>query len=142
MLQFAILNKIVSATEAEVQVLRGTSCGDNCGNCQLCKTSKKINIIVKNEIGALPGDKVEIESKTSEILGIAALVYITPLVAMLAAFFIASAFTSVEIIKIAAGFAALFIVGIALIFYGRHKSKKPVSYKIVRVIEPEEDAKI
>ncbi len=142
MRQYAILNRIVSANEAEVEVLRGTSCGDSCGNCQLCKINNKISITVKNEMGALPGNKVEIESKTSEILSIAAFVYITPLVAMLVAFFIASAFTSVELIKIAAGFAALILSGIVIVFYGKQKSKKPVSYKIVRIIEAEDDADI
>lgn len=142
MRQFALLNRIVSANEAEVQVLRGTSCGDSCGNCQLCKTNNKINIIVKNELGAVPGNKVELESKTSEILGIAMFVYITPLVAMLAAFFIASAFTNVELIKIAAGFAALILAGIVIVFYGKRKSKNPVSYRIVRIIETEDDANI
>lgn len=142
MRQYAILNRIVSANEAEVEVLRGTSCGDSCGNCQLCKINNKISITVKNEMGALPGNKVEIESKTSEILSIAAFVYITPLVAMLVAFFIVSAFTPVELIKIAAGFAALILSGIVIVFYGKQKSKKPVSYKIVRIIEAEDDADI
>ena len=142
MRQFAIINRIVSADEAEVQVLRGTSCGDSCGNCRLCDTDKKINITVKNEMGALPGNKVEIESKTSEILRIALFVYITPLIAMLAAFFIASAFTAVELIRIAAGFAALILSGVVIAFYGKQKSKKPVSYKIVRIIEAEEDASV
>ncbi len=142
MRQYAIINRIISANEVEVEVLRGTSCGDSCGNCQLCKTNNKINIVVKNEMGALPGNKVEIESKTSEILSIAVFVYITPLVAMLAAYFIASAFTTVELIKIAAGFAALILVGIVIVFYGKQKSKKPVSYKIVRIIETEDDADI
>lgn len=137
MRQFAILNKIVSSDEAEVQVLRGTSCGDSCGNCQLCKTNKKMSLIVKNEIGAMPGDRVEIESKTSEILGIALFVYITPLIAMLAAFFLASAFTELELIRIAAGFAALFLSGIMIAFYGKLRSKKPVSYKIVSIVETE-----
>lgn len=142
MRQFAIINRIVSADEAEVRVLRGTSCGDSCGNCRLCNTDKKINIIVKNETGALPGNKVEIESKTSEVLGIALFVYITPLIAMLAAFFIASIFTTVELIRIAAGFAALVLAGVVIVIYGKEKSKKPISYKIVRIIEAEEDTSI
>ena len=61
---------------------------------------------------------------------------------MLTAFFIASIFTTVELIRIAAGFAALVLAGVVIVFYGKEKSKKPISYKIVRIIEAEEDTSI
>ena len=74
MTQYAIIKKLTGPEKAEVEVLRGTACGDDCGSCEVCHYAPKIRVEARNAIGAAVGDKVEIETATSRVLGAAVLV--------------------------------------------------------------------
>ena len=47
---------------AEVLVARGTSCGEHCGSCSVCKYVGEIHTYAKNKIHAAAGDKVVISA--------------------------------------------------------------------------------
>ncbi len=69
---------------AVVNIKRRSACG-SCKACEMGKTGKdEINISVKNELGAVVGDDVRIEMQTPDILMAAFLVYMIPLLALLA----------------------------------------------------------
>ena len=55
MTQFAIIKKLTAPDKAEVEVLRGTACGDDCGSCEVCHYASKIRVEAKNEIVAQLG---------------------------------------------------------------------------------------
>ena len=80
MTQFAIIKKLTAPDKAEVEVLRGTACGDDCGSCEVCHYASKIRVEARNDVGAQLGDRVEIEARTSRVLGAAVLVYVVPFV--------------------------------------------------------------
>ena len=42
MTQFAIIKKLKGPDKAEVEVLRGTACGDDCESCGVCHYASKI----------------------------------------------------------------------------------------------------
>ena len=75
MTQDAVVTKLVSRHVAEVEVERGTACGGTCESCEACVFQNRIRAEAVNKVSALPGQKVVIESKTSDVLGAAALLY-------------------------------------------------------------------
>ena len=68
---------------AEVLVLRGSMCGDSCSNCGMCE-NKGTKITVENSVGAQEGDRVELGVSTSKGLKAAALVYLIPILILIA----------------------------------------------------------
>ncbi len=68
---------------AEVLVMRGSMCGDSCSNCGMCE-NKGTKIIAENLVGAQKGDSVELGVSTSKGLKAAALVYMIPVVILIA----------------------------------------------------------
>lgn len=76
MTQDAVVTKLVSRHVAEVEVERGTACGGTCESCEACVFQNRIRAEAVNKVSALPGQKVVIESKTSDVLGAAALLYL------------------------------------------------------------------
>lgn len=134
MTQFAIIKKIIGPEKAEVEVLRGTACGDDCGSCEVCHYASKIRVEVQNHIGAQLGDRVEIETRTSRILGAAVVVYIVPFILFFIGYAIAASFSLSEGYSILVSFA-FFVVGLLIaVIYGRTHKRAPITYEITSVI--------
>ena len=57
MTQFAVIKKLTAPDRAEVEVLRGTACGDSCESCGVCHYASKIRVEAANDIGAELGDR-------------------------------------------------------------------------------------
>ena len=137
MTQFAVIKKLTSPTKAEVEVLRGTACGDSCESCGVCHYASKIRVEAKNEVGAQLGDRVEIEATTSRILGAAVLVYVVPFVLFFIGYAIAAMLEFSEGMCMLLSFAA-FAAGMGVVvLVGRSHRKNPITYNITRIIEHE-----
>ena len=67
---------------AEVELGMHLEC-KRCGACMVALSSKERKLKVLNEIGALVGQKVEIEVKPKVAIGAAFLVFVLPVLAML-----------------------------------------------------------
>ena len=80
MTQDAIVYRRLSEDMAEVVVTRATACGGNCGSCEACMFQSELKTPARNLIGAKPGQRVVIESKSSKIYGAILLVYVLPLI--------------------------------------------------------------
>lgn len=91
MTQDAIVFKCLNADMAEVVVTRATACGSNCASCEACVFQNELKTVARNLIGARPGQKVRIESKSSRVYGAILLVYIVPILLAVAACFSAYA---------------------------------------------------
>ena len=91
MTQDAIVRQVFDDGMAEVVVPRSTACGSNCGNCESCIFQSELCTRAKNLIGAKPGQRVVIESKSSKIYKATLLVYILPIVLVVAGYLIAAA---------------------------------------------------
>ena len=115
MTQDAVVTKLVSRHVAEVEVERGTACGGTCESCEACVFQNRIRAEAVNKVSALPGQKVVIESKTSDVLGAAALLYLVPFVLL---------------------FLGFFALGVAFnVIYQRKKKASPITFEIIQIRE-------
>jgi sigma-E factor negative regulatory protein RseC len=123
MTQTAIVTNVFSNGMALVRVERTSACGGNCAHCGACKYQNKITTQARNRISAKVGDKVIIQSSTSQIIRAAALVYFLPLITFFAGCFGAMALSLGEGWTILAGFLGL-AVGLALVYW-INRSRRP-----------------
>lgn len=136
MTQDAVVTRVLPNNMAEVVVSRGTACGSNCGNCESCAFQNEIKTIAKNTVNATQGEKVVIETLSSDIFGAAFMLYIVPFIAFFIAYAVAYSFglgdTACMIIS-----AAAFVLCIAaVIIYQRIKrSSKPIKFEIIQLRE-------
>lgn len=103
-----------------VELRRESACGGNCHSCGGCASPNE-TIVAKavNSIGANPGDMVVVETDRNVIFGIAALVYILPVVLLILGYILGQLLSSHPLVPGAAS-ALAFALGVAsVIFYGR-----------------------
>lgn len=135
MTQDAIVIKSFENGLAEVLVARGTSCGEHCGSCSVCKYVGEIHTYAKNLIHAQPGDKVVIESKTSEVLGAAFMIYIIPMAIMVLAYMAAAAMGAGESVSVPVAFIAFAVsMGLVTLYQRARTKKKEIELHIVSYI--------
>lgn len=135
MTQDAVVTKLIDKRTAEVEVERGTACGGNCGSCEACVFQNKIRTTARNRISALPGQKVVIETKTSDILGAAALLYLVPFVLLFIGYAIGAALSFGQGGCILVG-VVFFALGVALnVLLQRRKNKTPITFEIIQIRE-------
>ena len=134
MTPFAIIKKLTAPDQAEVEVLRGTACGDDCGSCEVCHYASKIRVEARNDVGAQLGDRVEIEARTSRVLGAAVLVYVVPFVLFFIGYAVAAALNFSEGLSMVMSFAAFAVGMVIVVIVGRRHRKNPITYNITRVV--------
>ena len=132
MTQDAIVFKCLNDKTAEVVVTRTTACGSNCGNCESCIFQSELKTAARNLIGAKPGQRVVIESKSSRIYSAALLTYILPLVLALAGYFIGYSMSASEGICVICSFIGIAVGAAVLVMSQRlNKNKKPITFDII-----------
>ncbi len=135
MTQFAIVKRLSAPDKAEVEVMRGTACGDECGSCQVCKYTSQILVSAENPIAAQVGDRVEKETASSRILGAAALVYLVPFALFFIGYAISAYLGMTQTGSVVMSFA-FFAAGMLMaVLVGRRGAKKPITYEITRILD-------
>ena len=114
MTQNAIVTKLLPDGYALVSVQRESACGGNCASCGGCASPQVLTVRAKNGACAAIGDRVVIESRSSQILRAAALVYLLPLVLLFLGYFLASALHVTESLCILSALAGL-VLGLGLV---------------------------
>ena len=135
MTQNATVIRLIDRRTAEVEVERGTACGGNCGACEACVFQNTIRATAANLVSALPGQQVVIESKTSQVLGAAMLLYLVPFILLFIGYAVGAALGLAEggCILVAALFFAL---GVACnVIYQRRKKSSGITFDIISVRE-------
>ena len=119
---------------AEVFVQRESACSGECHKCSGCGAAKQqVFVRARNAIGARPGDKVIVSSDDRQILPAMLVVYILPLVLLLAGYFAGLGLGVMPGITAAAGFGLGIIL---MILYNRHvQRKRPVTFVITAYAE-------
>ena len=120
MTQIATVERIVDANHAIISVPRKSACGHDCEECAGCGVSgAAVSAKARNPIGAIPGQKVVVESSTKKMLGIVGFVYTIPVVLFILGYLV-MAFTTTSV-PLQYGVAiAGFFAGIALaVLYDR-----------------------
>ena len=132
MTQDAIVRQVFDDGMAEVVVTRSTACGSNCGNCESCIFQSELCTRAKNLIGAKPGQRVVIESKSSKIYKATLLVYILPIVLVVAGYLIAAA---AEGLCIVSSFIGLALGAAITVVSQKHKKDKDkITFDIIQFI--------
>ena len=119
MTQIATVERIINSDYAEISVPRKSACGHDCEECAGCGVSgAAVHARARNPVGARPGQKVVVQSDTQKMLGIVALVYLTPVVLFFLGYFGSVMVSSMAVRYTAA--AAGFVLGIVIaILYDR-----------------------
>jgi len=135
MTQIATVERIIDNSHVEISVPRKSACGHDCEECAGCGVSgASVHARASNPIGAIPGQKVVVESSTGKMLRIVVLVYLIPVVLFLAGYLIPALLgTSVGVQYTLAGLG--FVVGILFaIFYDRRlRERGGLSFTIVKL---------
>lgn len=136
MTQDAIVYKCLNDGMAEVVVTRATACGSNCGNCEACVFQNELKTVARNLIGARPGQRVRIESKSSRVYGAILLVYIVPIALAVLGCFSAYAAGASEGICVLCTFAG-FLLGAAITVLSQKRKKggSSITFDIVEFQE-------
>ncbi|MDY3618120.1 SoxR reducing system RseC family protein [Agathobaculum sp.] len=134
MTQQAKVKKLMDNDLAEVEVVRQGACMHDCAKCGGCDTmvGQTITVTAKNAAGARTGDRVMIEGETRQLLSIAVLVYLLPLVLFFVGFACGSLAHLGEGLSALAG-GVLFVIGVlAAMQYSRTaKARSAVTYRII-----------
>lgn len=118
---------------AQIRIKRASACGENCSSCKGGCVPTEILVKAKNHIGAKKGDIVAIEMESKKVLGAAALVYIIPLIFLIAGYILGEYLTKNENWGILIGVAATFFVYLIIIAVDR-KMKNKFDINIVKII--------
>lgn len=132
MTQDAIVFKCLNDAEAEVVVTRSTACGANCGSCEACVFQNELKTVARNRIGAKPGQRVLIESKSSRVYGAIMLVYIVPIVLAVIGCFTAYGLGASEGICVLCTFLGFVLGAVITVMTQRlRRNKNPITFDIV-----------
>lgn len=119
---------------AQVEMERTSACA-RCGICLQSSENKSI-LSVKDFLGARPGDEVEVLIEGKEVLKAAFLVYLFPLVGLVAGYFLGRTVFGTEGAGIL--FAGIGFLGALSFLYQydkRLKSQKRGEAKIIRIVK-------
>ena len=135
MTQYAIVRRLPSVETAEVEIMRGTACGDSCGSCEVCKYNAKITVEAKNDLYAQVGDSVEIETRSSQVLGAAVLVYVVPFILFFIGYAIAGTLNMGQGASILLSFL-FFAVGMLIaVLVAKARRNSPIVYEITKILD-------
>lgn len=135
MTQTGVVVRIIDDKTAEVSVERETACGGNCGACGgTCVFRNQLTAVVFNKATASLGDKVVIESRTSRIIGAAALVYILPVLTLLAGYMASALAGASESVSVLASVLSLGFGMLISVLVSRRKRAKKISFEIISIL--------
>lgn len=91
MTQIATVEEVLDGGRVLIAVARQTACGHDCETCAGCGAQAgTVRTVAQDGVGVAVGDKVEVTSDNRRIIGVAALVYLLPIVTFLLGYGIGS----------------------------------------------------
>lgn len=131
MTQIATVTAVPRPGIAVVSVARQTACGHDCEHCAGCGAQGgTVTVQAKTEIAVSPGDQVELFSG-KQVLGIAALVYLAPVVLFLLGYFLSGPLT--EGLRYLCGGAGFVLgIGLAVLADRQARRRSAVTFTITR----------
>ena len=134
MTQIATVERLLAGDYAVISVPRKSACGHVCEECAGCGvTGAAVQARAANPIGAKPGQKVVVQSDTQKMLGIVALVYLTPVVLFLVGYFATIAVASAPIRYLFGGIGFVLGILIAVAYDRRLRRQGGLRFTIVRL---------
>ena len=135
MTQQGTIKKLLPDGMAEIEVTRRSACGHDCAKCGGCGglETQTLYVTARNRAKADVGERVLIEGETGQVLGLAVLVYVLPIVLFFAGYALGSVlFTGAAAGALGGG--VLFVLGIlrAIWYSRRMKARNEVPYEITK----------
>lgn len=139
MTQIATVKRLMGKKQAEVLVRRQSACGHDCASCGGCgpESSAQVTAVADNTLGARPGDTVQVESESGQVLRMAFVLYLVPLVLFFAGYFAGTGLMNLsEGAGLAVGILGL-AIGIAInVLLDRYVRKEStVQFRITEVLK-------
>ena len=135
MTQIATVERILNNDYAEISVPRKAACGHDCEECAGCGVSgSAVHARAANPIGALPGQKVVVESDTKKLMNAIMMVYLTPVVLFLAGYLMMLALeagTAMRYLVATAGFVVSIVLAVR--YDRRLRERGGINFRIVRL---------
>ena len=133
MTQDAVVFRCLDDERAEVVVTRATACGANCESCEACVFQNELKTVARNLIGARPGQRVLIESKSSKVYGAILLVYIVPILLAVLGCFAAYAMGASEGICVLCTFLGFLMGAVVTVVTQRlMRDRNPITFDIIK----------
>lgn len=138
--QTARVRRLLPGNRAEIAVKRQSACGHDCsqcgGGCSEMLVQSEVTAVADNPLGARPGDTVRVESRSGQVLWIAAVVYLLPLLLFFVCCFAGAAVTRQESTGLALGGVG-FLIGIAAAVWANRvvKERNMTAFSITAVEE-------
>ena len=135
MTQQGTIKKLLPGGMAEIEVTRRSACGHDWAKCGGCGglESQTLYVTARNKAEANVGERVLIEGETGQVLGLAVLVYVLPIVLFFVGYVLGSLLFEGGAAG-AIGGGVLFAVGIlyAILYSRRMKARNEVPYEITK----------
>lgn len=137
MMQIAQVRQVLAGGQAQVAVVRKGACSHDCSKCGGCTPTANLPTILTvadNHLGAGVGDTVLVESASAPIIGMAAALYLLPMLLLVLGYALGQTWSLGELgsIGTAAGGFVLAVVG--LMAWDRHlKKKSAVHFTITQI---------
>ena len=136
MLQKAVVLKTFPDKTAELSVQRQSACGGNCSGCEGCSFRENaIRIVADNNVSARPGQTVIVETRSCLILRYAFLVYILPVLFLVAGYVLAFMLGYAESVCVLLGFLLLLVGTALVILLQKRKKEDRITYSINAIVE-------
>ncbi len=135
MTQQGIIKKLLPDGMAEIEVTRRSSCGHDCAKCGGCGglETQTLYVTARNKVEAKVGERVLIEGETKQVLGLAGLMYIFPVVLVFIGFAVGALLKKGEGISALCGGTGLILGVLAGAMYSRRMEKRnDVPFEITR----------
>lgn len=126
----------VSGEQTVISVIRQIACGDSCASCSAKCSLKDTTVVAHSIDGIEKGDTVIFEMAASKVLFAAFLVYITPLIVLLIAYFTGAMMGFSEGVCALFGIGAMALWFLAVYFIDK-KLLKYYKHTIVNKVEGE-----
>lgn len=123
--------------KAEVKVVRGTACGESCGNCHVCENRDNIRWMI-NDAKAQKGDIVLVEMRTKKVILMAFVAYIVPIIAGAVCYSVLSALVGKGIITDLVSFAFIVLTVLFVAKYNTFSKDKYQSH-VTKILKKEAD---
>ncbi len=137
MTQRAVVRRLLDGGRVEVLVQRVSACSHDCDSCAGCGSMVKepeLTAVALDPLGARVGQRVTVESSTSRVLRLAAMLYLLPFVGLFAVSVLLRGVSegTAALAGLGAFFAVLLGVCIPL---DRHLRRRGVTYRVVALEE-------
>lgn len=134
MQQKAVVKELTPHGDAVIAVERRSACSGDCDSCHGCAHQTEVLMVTaRNDVGAKPGDVVQVESETGRVLRLALLLYIMPMILMIVGYMLPFVYGNWKVLSAFLGLGVG--IGICVIYSNYMKQRNEMTFHITYVLK-------